>query len=243
MTSDVASLKVLLIQIRADHIASEHERHCILEMTDLTAEHLDFVNIAMKHEVDPAVYERADAVIIGGSGSHSAVNDDPFTESLIDDIKRLVDREVPILGACWGHQFLARALGGEIIHDSPTGEVGVFDVHGTEAAASDPLFSECPESYSALMGHHDRVSELPPGATELAYSDLCRNQAFRIDGLPVYGTQFHTELLPDRLIERLKLFRQYMPDDDEFERLKATIRPTPHAAQIIQRFLEMILNR
>jgi GMP synthase (glutamine-hydrolysing) len=243
MHDGVANMKVLLIQIRADHIASRHERDCILEMTDLTADHLEFVNVAMKYKVDAAQYERADAVIIGGSGSHSAINDDPFTESLIDDLKRLVDKEVPILGSCWGHQFLVRALGGEVIHDPESGEVGVCDIHSTEAGVSDELFSGCPESYPVLMGHHDRVSELPPGATELAYSDLCRNQAYRINGLPVYGTQFHTELLPERLIERLKMFRQYMPDDDEFERLKAKMRPTPHAAKIMQRFLELVVNR
>lgn len=241
MVKDLSSLKILLIQIRADHIASRHERDCVLEMTGITAEQMDFVNVAVSHKVKSERYEAIDGVLIGGSGSHSAVHDDPFTESLIDDIKRLVDARVPILGSCWGHQFLARALGGEVVHDAENGEVGVCDIYATEPAATDPLFFECPDVYTALMGHHDRVSVLPPGATELGYSDLCRNQAFRLDGYPVYGTQFHTELLPERLIERLSVFRQYMPDDDEFEALKASIRPTPYAAGLMRRFLEVIV--
>ena len=243
MATDLASLKVLLIQIRADHIASRHERDCVLEMTGLKPDQMSFVNVAVTHKVKRDLYEDADAVLIGGSGSHSAVNNDPFTDSLIDDIKRLVDQSVPLFGSCWGHQFIARALGGEVIHDTECGEVGVYDIHATKEAEEDPLFKGCPETYAGLMGHHDRVSVLPDGAIELGYSDLCRNQAFRIDGLPVYGTQFHTELLPERLIERLSVFRQYMPDDEEFERLKASMRPTPYSAQLMKRFLEVIVLR
>ena len=40
------------------------------------------------------------------------------------------------------------------------------------------------------MGHHDRVSVLPDGAVELARNDTAPYQAFRLDGLPIYGTQF-----------------------------------------------------
>ena len=51
----------------------------------------------------------------------------------------------------------------------------------------------------------------------IAFSSSCRNQAFCLEGYPVYGTQFHAELLPKQLVERLTMFRQYMPDDEEFE--------------------------
>lgn len=240
MSIGLDQLQVLLIQIRADNIASMHERECILEISGLSPDQLEFTNLAMKHEVDPELYERADAVIIGGSGSHSVVNDDPFTEGLIQDVKRLVDSGKPLLGSCWGHQFLARALGGEVVHDPDHGEVGICQVHATEAAAEDRIFSECPNEYPVLMGHHDRVVTLPPGATELAYNETSRNQAFGVDGTLAYGTQFHSELLPERLIERLKMFRQYMPDDEEFERLESNMRPTPDASRIMSLFLEVV---
>ena len=59
---------------------------------------------------------------------------------------------------------------------------------------------------------------------------------------PVYGTQFHAELLPNQLVERLSTFRQYMPDDDQFEQLKASMRPTPDAGRLLSRFFEQVLG-
>ena len=239
MSTRFADLKVLLIQIRAEKIAAVHERQCVLEMTGLDLIQLDSVNVTSVDGISPARYQAADAVMIGGSGSNSVVNDDPFTSWLIDDVKRLAEREVPLLGSCWGHQFIARALGGDVVHDPEKAEVGVLDAHPCPAVIGDPVFDHLPESFPVLMGHHDRVEALPPGATEMVHSNLCRNQAFKMDGLPIYGTQFHTEMTPEQLVERLSQFRQYMPDDDEFEAMKSRIRPTPEASRILPRFLEM----
>ena len=132
------------------------------------------------------------------------------------------------------------ALGGTVIHDPEHAEVGVREAHALDAISGDPLFGHLPASFPVLMGHHDRVVELPPGAHELVFSDTCRNQAFKMEGVPVYGTQFHSELTPERLIERLTQFRQYMPDADQFESMKSSMRPTPEAAMIMPRFLEHI---
>ena len=236
-----STLKILLIQVRADNLASKHERDCVIEMTGLQPDQVDFVNVAMSPGIDAERLERADAVIIGGSGSHSVVNDDPFTELLIDDVKRIRDRRQPLFGTCWGHQFIARALGGEVVTDLKRAEVGVVTVTSTPASVDDPLFCEMPERYTALMGHHDHVRVLPPGATQLAFTEVCPNQAFVMDGLPIYGTQYHAELLPQRLIERLRMFRQYMPDPDELETLEASMRPTPDTANLLNRFLTEIV--
>jgi GMP synthase (glutamine-hydrolysing) len=242
MSIRTADLKLLLVQIRAEKIAAVHERQCVLEMTGLDLTQLDSVNVTSVDSISSQRYEAADAVMIGGSGSNSVVNDDHFTPWLIDDVKRLVDREVPLLGSCWGHQFIARALGGEVIHDPMKGEVGVLEAQRCPAAVGDPVFGHLSPSFPVLMGHHDRVATLPPGATELVHSDLSRNQAFKMDGLPVYGTQFHTEMTPKQLVERLSQFRQYMPDDTEFEEMKSRIRPTLEASLILPRFLEMICS-
>lgn len=236
-----STLKILLIQVRADNLASRHERDCVIEMTGLQPEQVDFINVVVSPGIAAERIERADGVIIGGSGSHSVVNDDPFTSFLMDDVKRMRDRSQPLFGTCWGHQFIARALGGEVVTDLERSEVGVVDVTSTLASANDPLFCKMPKEYTALMGHHDHVRLLPEGATELAFSEVCQNQAFVMDGLPIYGTQYHAELLPKRLIERLRMFRQYMPDPNEFETLKASMRPTPDTANLLKRFLTEVV--
>ena len=235
-------MNVFLFQIRADNVAAKHERECILETGRIDRSQLSFVNLAIDPGCTADLCRDADAVLIGGSASHSVVNDDPFTENLISTVKAIVDRGQPLFGSCWGHQFIARALGGEVVTDVEHGEVGVVDVESTAHAGDDPLFAAMPDRYPVLMGHHDRVDRLPEGCSELAFSSTCRNQAFRLDGHPVYGTQFHAELLPDQLVERLTMFRQYMPDDEEFEALKASMRPTPEAGQLLRRFFDEVVG-
>ena len=82
-----STLKILLIQVRADNRASKHERDCVIEMTGLQPDQVDFVNVAMSPGIDAERLERADAVIIGGSGSHSVVNDDPFNIPMEDEVE------------------------------------------------------------------------------------------------------------------------------------------------------------
>ena len=92
------------------------------------------------------------------------------------------------------------------------------------------------------MGHHDRVSVLPPGAVELARNDTAPNQAFRLAEAPVYGAQFHPEL--DEAAERSRLvaYRAHYPEaggDDAFQAMLDALRPTPHADGLLRRFLEV----
>jgi len=241
--TQLGTLRVLLIQVRESDEVARHEQVSLREVTGLRADQLDAVNVVVDPRIERGRFDRADAVIIGGAAIHSATDDDDFTGPLIDDIRRLPAEGKPLFGSCWGHQFIARALGGEVITDEARGEVGAHTVHATDAARDDPIFSHCPDSYTVLMGHHDRVSRLPDGAVELAYSDVCRNQAFRVDGAPVYGTQYHTELTPDRLMERLSLYKKYVADEAELERTRAGLRPTPHAQRIIHNFLESVARR
>jgi hypothetical protein len=40
-------------------------------------------------------------------------------------------------------------------------------------------------------------------------------------------------------MHRLEKFRQYMPDEDEFQAMKAQMRPTPAASAVLLHFLEL----
>ncbi len=232
-----SELRVLLIQVRDAPEVAEHECYALRSVTGLRAEQVRAVNLALEDRVGWDDVESSDAVIIGGAGVHSAVNDDPFTDELERLVVRMVDEGVTLFGSCYGHQFIARALGGRVVHDERRAEVGAVDVFATEAAEGDPIFGRCPTRYTVLMGHQDRVDALPDGAVELAYSEKCRNQAFRLEGLPVWGTQFHAELTPERLVERLARYRHYAPDDAEFDRITRSLGSTPHASELLRRLL------
>jgi len=242
MASTTGKIHILLIHVRESVDMANHERRCIEEVSGLHPDQLTSINVAIDTNLSSLNLEDFDAVIIGGSGHHSVTQDYPFTQPLIDAVRTIAKLRIPLLGCCWGHQFIARALGGIVVHDPESAEVGNHEVFSTESIADDPIFNACPSQYLVLMGHEDRVSMLPPGAIELAYSHTCRNQAFRFKDLPIYGTQFHTELTPESLVTRLRLYTKYVSDPAALDRMAETMQPTPEAADIILRFLKSIPN-
>ncbi|MCA9283072.1 MAG: type 1 glutamine amidotransferase [Phycisphaeraceae bacterium] len=236
-------LRVMLIQIRDGAEVARHEQICVIEQSGLEPERVRAVNVVTERVPHAREADDVHIVIIGGAGAHSACDDDHFTGDLIRFVRAMADRGKPMLGCCWGHQFIARALGGEVIHDAANAEVGAVKLELTAAGMDDAVFGACPHVFPALAGHHDRVSRLPRGGVELARNDGNPNQAFCIEGTMIYGTQFHSELTPERLIERLSVYRHYMPDDSEFDELRKQIHPTPDARRILRRYLEIAAQR
>jgi len=234
-------LRVVLIQVRERPDVAEQEQACILERCALAPKCLRSINVVKTPRIGWGDVADADVVLVGGAGLFSAAEDHPFTEPLAAVVRRWSSEGRPMFGACWGHQFMARVLGGEIVHDPSSGEVGTHDVLLTAEGVEDPLLAGFPERFTAHMGHNDRVTRLPPDAIELAYSDRCRFQMFRLRGKPIYGTQFHSELSTERLIERLTIYQdEYLPEPGALDALKRRTRPTPQTDRMLGRFMELV---
>ena len=135
-----------------------------------------------------------DAII--AMGGPMSVNDEAEHPWLVAEkrlIREAVVARVPYWGACLGVQLLASSLGARV-YAGPEPEVGIMDVHLTEAALADPVFAGLPRLLATLQWHGDTF-DLPEGATLLAGSPLYPNQAFRVDR--AYGVQFHLEVSRD----------------------------------------------
>ena len=155
-------------------------------------------------------------------------------------LRRLVEEGRPLFASCYGHHALVDALGGTIVTDHSTGEVGTFDVELTEAGRGDALFAGLPSRFPVQLGHHDRVDRLPPGLVELAASDRCRFQALRAPGLPVYSTQFHSEMTVEHMTARLIWYRDsYLAERTSERELSRMLSPSREAAVLIRRFFEL----
>lgn len=97
---------------------------------------------------------------------------------------------VPTFGVCLGAQLIACVLGAPVTKNAQP-EIGWFPVRLTEEAKETALFSDFPETFTALHWHGDTFA-IPDGAVRLAESDVCPNQAF-LYGDTVLGLQFHLE--------------------------------------------------
>lgn len=233
-------LRLALIQIRKDNVPLLQEQSCFIERCQVARRQIKFLNVADNPVIGWRDVENAHAVIIGGAGAFSVTEHHPFTEPLRDTVHELIERDRPIFGSCWGHQFLAAIGGGSVIEDPDRTEIGSIPIRLTEAGRADPVFDGIPDRFYVQLGHKDRVSHLGPGWDDLAQSDLCSNQAIRLRGKPVYGTQFHSEMNEDRLRERLEVYvDDYVPDRDEFLEIIRRLRPSIEADGIMRRFLEL----
>ena len=234
-------MRVLLLQIRDHAGVEEQERRCFVDCSGLPEERWSFQNLIDDPELDDAELDGFEVVVIGGAGKHSVTEEYEFSDRLAALVRRRVERAQPLFGSCWGHQFVARALGGAVITDLPNAEVGTLDLELTEAGRGDPWLAGLPDRFPVQMGHKDRVVELPAGAIELAVTDRLGNQAFRLAGLPVCGAQFHVELDAERMLERATVYRgQYVADPEAFESFRRSLRPSPESWTLFRRFLASV---
>jgi len=137
---------------------------------------------------DPADW---DGIVM--TGSPAMVSDrEPWSEKAAAWLAQAVDKAVPLLGVCYGHQLLAHALGGEVGYHPHGRESGTQRVELLASAQDDPLLCGMPGSFSAQLTHRQSVLRLPSDAVLLGRNEFEPHQAFRV-GKCAWGVQFHPE--------------------------------------------------
>ena len=100
------------------------------------------------------------------------------------------ERDLPVLGICYGMQALVHQLGGEVV-PGQSQEYGSAVLHQDGGEAS--LFTELPPTFQVWMSHGDRIATLPPGFSSLAYTENSPVAALG-NGNGIFGLQFHPEV-------------------------------------------------
>lgn len=240
-------MQILLFQIRnSDDPMLEQERRCFqrkleaLQSTIPTT--MSFHNIIAQPEGYREVWKGYDLVMVGGSGDYGCVkNEKPWFLEFCAVLRDIVKAEKPMFCSCFGHQALAAALGGEVSTDRSKAELGTLPVTINENGLKDKFFSGISSPFEAQFGHNDFVSRLPEGAVNLAHTPLCAVQAYRLEGKPVYSSQFHPELSHLENQERAERYlKVYAPELTDPERLKELFRPSEAASSLLPRFVQMV---
>jgi GMP synthase (glutamine-hydrolysing) len=234
----------LLLQTRnsGDPMAAQEVR-CFARMLDCSISSIDVFDLLSAAPTLERL-ERADMLLLGGSGHYSAAGEGAWLERALDAMREIHRLAMPTFASCWGFQAMARALGGKCVNDLSNAEVGTIQLILTRDGVADPLFGQLPPEFSGQAGHEDHVVELPPDAVLLASSQRVREQAFRFAGRPIYCTQFHPELDLKALMERVIAYPEYVariariPFDDFIK----GCRETPEANQLLRRFVDLFFS-
>lgn len=139
----------------------------------------------------PAPCASSGVIVLGGSMGVRDVERFPFLVEVMSYIRAVAALDIPFLGICLGGQLLAAALGATV-HSGSHGEKGVCPLFLLDPAFDDQLFTGL-QTEPLTFQWHDDSFDLPKGATLLASSAACPNQAFRF-GRHLYGLQFHPEV-------------------------------------------------
>lgn len=130
--------------------------------------------------------------------------------------------DIPVIGHCLGGQLMAKALGGTISKSSKP-EIGWQSINYVDNELSKTWFGDKPTD-TVIHWHYDTFS-VPTGATLLATSEHCNNQAFAIG--KHLAMQFHIE------IDENKINRWVNEEDSMWESVTGKYQSVQNAEQIL----------
>jgi GMP synthase (glutamine-hydrolysing) len=139
-------------------------------------------DVAWRIKNDPDVT----GIVLSGGPNSVYEKDAPSIE------KSVFDLGIPVLGICYGMQLMAHLLGGSI-HPSEDREYGrqILQVHHAQTT----LFQNTSSEFPVFMSHGDQVGTLGDWFVGDASSPNCPFAAIHHRLLPLYGIQFHPEVV------------------------------------------------
>jgi len=236
----------LILQLRPNDDAANGEFQAFLKHGGLSEK--DVVRIRMEKAGIPEInLDDYSGVIVGGGPSNISDPEEKksdeqkrFEKDLQKLLEDIFDRDFPYLGACYGLGALAEFCGGDVSKEKFSEDVGPVTITLTKDGEKDPLTAGLPKSFWVFLGHKEACQNIPTGIVNLASSEECPHQMFRLK-TNIYATQFHPELDVEGIVTRINVYKHhgYFPPEDaevlmeKCKQEKVTVPP-----KILKRFIE-----
>ena len=183
----------------------------------------------------PSLDEYSHLIITGSEAS--IVADDDWFNVEEQVIREAFEQRKPILGSCFGHQMLARAISGkEFVRRSLSPELGWTSIEVTD---DDELFNGLKNPFSVFVSHFDEVCNPPPPWRVIGKNEFCTVHIIRYADRPVWGIQSHPEITPENGRILLEGLVERVPDQSD--QIRAALEQKPRddriAREIVHRFL------
>ncbi|MDT0552797.1 glutamine-hydrolyzing GMP synthase [Urechidicola vernalis] len=185
------------------------------QFTQLIARRVRELNIYSEiHPYNSKKFNVSDYKAVILSGSPHSVRGEEAPNPDLSEIKG----KIPLLGVCYGAQYLAHNYGGEV-GASNTREYG--RAHLTHLDTSETLFAGINEGSQVWMSHSDTILSLPSNYKMIASTEDVTNAAYKIEGEDTFAIQFHPEvyhstdgaqLLENFLVKIAGLNQEWTPD-------------------------------
>lgn len=147
----------------------------------------------------PSSPEEAEGWIVTGS-KHGVYEEHDWLEPLEALIRNICQAERPLVGICFGHQIVAKAMGGTVEKSTEGWIVGLKTYQMRDGC-----------SFKAYAWHQDQVIKPPPGSEIIAQSEGCRfagllypGKALTLQSHPEFTGRYFVGLLEDK--------SEYLPD-------------------------------
>ena len=105
--------------------------------------------------------------------------------------KEIFDLGIPVLGICYGAQFMAYSNGGKV---EPAGTREYGRAHLSTFEHENPLLKGIREQSQVWMSHGDTITAIPENFKIIASTDKVAIAAYQVKGEKVWGVQFHPEV-------------------------------------------------
>lgn len=234
----------LLLATREVDLAADDEYQAMRRFAGLEESQLRRVRLE-QGPLGAVDLDELSGIIVGGGPFNSSdveksdvqVRVEAEISALLD---RIVPRDFPFLGACYGIGTLGMHEGA-VVDRTYSEPVGPTMINLTEEGRADRLFQALPDTFEAFVGHKEAINKLPAHAVNLASSSACPVQAFRV-GTNVYATQFHPELDADGIAVRIDVYKHagyFEPHEADDLKARARASSVVHPPDLLRRFVEL----